>query len=266
MALSIVCAMALGACAVAAQDTTSHSVQFVTVQPDVNVEVVEFGGASTADRKVIVLLAGLGGTAHAFDEFAPTLAKTHRVFGVTRRGFGASSVPAGGYGADRLGGTGRAGRDGRTETHQANPGRPFTRWRRAQLDRISTSRKGFGLDLSRCRDMDTRTRPPEQNRCHLRRLEPLRQWSKRSLPVCSNTTRFRCPFLRFTLYPVGLPESASAEDRERSAESDKMTLAQASAFEKGLPSARVVRWLTPGTWSIELINGVCLVMHALSRD
>jgi quinol monooxygenase YgiN len=43
MALSIVGAMALGACAVAAQDTTSHSVQFVTVQPDVNVEVVEGG-------------------------------------------------------------------------------------------------------------------------------------------------------------------------------------------------------------------------------
>ena len=35
MVLSVVCAMALGACAVAAQDTTSHSVQFVTVQPDV---------------------------------------------------------------------------------------------------------------------------------------------------------------------------------------------------------------------------------------
>ena len=74
MALSIACAMALGACAVAAQDTTSHSVQFVTVQPDVNVEVVDFGGPSTADGKVLVLLAGLGGTAHAFDEFAPKLA------------------------------------------------------------------------------------------------------------------------------------------------------------------------------------------------
>ena len=103
MPLSIVSAMTLGACAVAAQDTTSHSVQFVSVQPAVNVEVVDFGGPSTADGKVIVLLAGLGGTAHAFDEFGPTLAKTHRVLAVTRRGFGASSVPASGYGADRLG-------------------------------------------------------------------------------------------------------------------------------------------------------------------
>ena len=103
MVLPVVCAMAFGACAVAAQDTTAHSVQFVTVQPDVNVEVVDFGGPSTARGKVIVLLAGMGGTAHAFDEFAPKLAMTHRVFGVTRRGFGASSVPASGYGADRLG-------------------------------------------------------------------------------------------------------------------------------------------------------------------
>src|SRR5688572_2641649 len=100
IAVSVVCVIALGACPVAAQDSTSHSVQFVEVQPDVKVEVVDFGGPSTADGKVIVLLAGLGSTAHSFDEFAPKLAKTHRVFGVTRRGFGASSVPASGYGAD----------------------------------------------------------------------------------------------------------------------------------------------------------------------
>jgi len=38
-----------------------------------------------------------------FDEFAPKLAAGYHVFGITRRGFGASSVPASGYGADRLG-------------------------------------------------------------------------------------------------------------------------------------------------------------------
>jgi hypothetical protein len=41
--------------------------------------------------------------------------------------------------------------------------------------------------------------------------------------------------------PMRLPELASAEDRARSAESGKVKLAQANAFEKGLPSARVVR-------------------------
>ena len=44
------------------------------------------------------------------------------------------------------------------------------------------------------------------------------------------------PILAIYAAPHRLPESASAEDRE-----DKMTFAQASAFEKGLPSARVVR-------------------------
>jgi non-heme chloroperoxidase len=44
------------------------------------------------------------------------------------------------------------------------------------------------------------------------------------------------------LYAVPrLPQFASAEDRQRTAEFDEIILAQASAFEKGLPSARVVR-------------------------
>ena len=51
----------------------------------------------------IVLLAGAGNTAHVFDEFAPRLASAGRVYGITRRGYGASSAPAAGYGVDRLG-------------------------------------------------------------------------------------------------------------------------------------------------------------------
>jgi pimeloyl-ACP methyl ester carboxylesterase len=53
-----------------------------------------------------VLLAGLGNTGHVFDEFAPKLSATYHVYGITRRGFGASSAPApanGNYSADRLG-------------------------------------------------------------------------------------------------------------------------------------------------------------------
>jgi pimeloyl-ACP methyl ester carboxylesterase len=54
----------------------------------------------------LVLLAGLGNTAHILDKLAPKLAITYHVYGITRRGFGASNapVPAGGnYSADRLG-------------------------------------------------------------------------------------------------------------------------------------------------------------------
>lgn len=50
-----------------------------------------------------MLLAGLGSTAHVFDDFAPKLTGAYHVYGVTRRGFGASSIPDSGYSADRLG-------------------------------------------------------------------------------------------------------------------------------------------------------------------
>jgi non-heme chloroperoxidase len=45
----------------------------------------------------------MGNNAHVFDDFAPKLAVRYRVYGITRRGFGASSQPASGYQADRLG-------------------------------------------------------------------------------------------------------------------------------------------------------------------
>jgi pimeloyl-ACP methyl ester carboxylesterase len=51
----------------------------------------------------LVLLAGLGNTGHVFDKFAPKLSGSHHVYGITRRGFGASSTPTTGYSADRLG-------------------------------------------------------------------------------------------------------------------------------------------------------------------
>ena len=53
--------------------------------------------------KRFVCLAGLGNTAHVFDKFAPKLTDQYHVYGITRRGFGASSSPATGYSADRLG-------------------------------------------------------------------------------------------------------------------------------------------------------------------
>jgi hypothetical protein len=47
-------------------DTSGHSVSFVPVGPGVQVEVLDWGGAGT----VLVLLAGLGNSAHVFDHFA----------------------------------------------------------------------------------------------------------------------------------------------------------------------------------------------------
>jgi pimeloyl-ACP methyl ester carboxylesterase len=50
----------------------------------------------------VVLLAGSGNTAHVFDDFAPKLSQYGHVYGITRRGFGASTHPDSGYGQQRL--------------------------------------------------------------------------------------------------------------------------------------------------------------------
>jgi non-heme chloroperoxidase len=77
----------------------SLGTRFITVERNVNLEVIDWGGAGRA----VVLLAGLGSTAHDLEEFGHLLTSTYHVYGITRRGFGASSVPATGYSADRLG-------------------------------------------------------------------------------------------------------------------------------------------------------------------
>jgi non-heme chloroperoxidase len=88
------------------KDPSPHTIQFVTVDNTannpVNLEVLDWGGSG----RPLVMLAGLGNTAHIFDKFAPKLAATYHVYGITRRGFGASSAPspsAATYSADRLG-------------------------------------------------------------------------------------------------------------------------------------------------------------------
>jgi non-heme chloroperoxidase len=83
-------------------DPSPRTVQFVTVEKDVRLEVLDWGGSG----RPLVLLAGLGNTAHVFDKFAAKLTPTYRVYGITRRGFGDSSAPVPGdanYSADRLG-------------------------------------------------------------------------------------------------------------------------------------------------------------------
>lgn len=81
------------------RDPVPHQSRLVTVDKDVSLEVIDWGGSGPP----LVLLAGLGNTAHVFDSLAPKLTDRYRVYGITRRGFGASSTPASGYSADRLG-------------------------------------------------------------------------------------------------------------------------------------------------------------------
>jgi len=57
------------------------------IAPGVVLEVVDWGRTGPAAR----VLAGLGGTAHVFDDFAPQFTDSFHVVGITRRGFGASA-------------------------------------------------------------------------------------------------------------------------------------------------------------------------------
>ena len=77
-------------------------VQLISVEKDVKIEALDWGGTG----RPLVFLAGAGNDAHVFDTFAPKFVPGYHVYGVTRRGFGASSHPAyvtNNYTAERLG-------------------------------------------------------------------------------------------------------------------------------------------------------------------
>jgi pimeloyl-ACP methyl ester carboxylesterase len=80
------------------QDPSKHEVRFVTVEDGVRLEVLDWGGSG----RPLVLLAGLGQSAHVFDGFAEKLTDTYHVYGISRRGYGASSRPASGFTEQRL--------------------------------------------------------------------------------------------------------------------------------------------------------------------
>ena len=64
----------------------------------VRLHYLDWGG----DGQPLLLLAGLFGSAHGFDEVAPALARHFRVVALTRRGHGKSDSPATGYALDVL--------------------------------------------------------------------------------------------------------------------------------------------------------------------
>ncbi len=80
------------------RDSSAHRARFIRVEPNVQLEVLDWGGVG----RPLVLLAGLGNNAHVFDALAPKLTDRYHVYGITRRGFAPSSVPKSGYLADSL--------------------------------------------------------------------------------------------------------------------------------------------------------------------
>lgn len=80
------------------RDTTKHRAGYITVERNVRLHYLDFGGTGPA----LLLLPGIGNTAHAYDDFAPGLTDKFHVYALTRRGFGESSHPEKGYDMPRL--------------------------------------------------------------------------------------------------------------------------------------------------------------------
>ena len=78
------------------RDPSPHQVRWITVDSSVRLEVLDWGGWGPP-----VVLLGCYLTAHVHDEFAPKLTNQFHVYGITRRGIGASDKPATGYAVQR---------------------------------------------------------------------------------------------------------------------------------------------------------------------
>lgn len=74
------------------KDTSPHTSGFEMVN-GVRLHYLDWGGKGPA----LLFIAGIGNTAHTFDEIAPRFTDRFHVLGLTRRGFGESDKPATGY-------------------------------------------------------------------------------------------------------------------------------------------------------------------------
>ncbi len=79
-------------------DASPHRADFIQVGKGVKLELLDWGGKGPA----MLFLSGLDDTGHEFDDFAPEWTDRFHVYALTRRGFGASSQPPGGYQIDSL--------------------------------------------------------------------------------------------------------------------------------------------------------------------
>lgn len=75
------------------RDPAPHRAFGVNVAPGVRLHVLDFGGTGMP----LVFLSGIGNNAHVFDDFGQRFTRESRVVAITRRGFGESSHPDGGY-------------------------------------------------------------------------------------------------------------------------------------------------------------------------
>src|SRR5262245_3391517 len=78
------------------RDPSPHHVRWITVDSSVRLEILDWKGSGPP-----LVLLGCYLTAHSYDDFAPKLTNQFHVYGLTRRGIGASDKPATGYAVQR---------------------------------------------------------------------------------------------------------------------------------------------------------------------
>ena len=81
---------------VAWRDPSPHEVRWTTVDSSVRLEVLDW---RVSGPPLVLIACYL--TAHSYDDFAPHLTNQFHVYGVTRRGIGASDKPTIGYSVQR---------------------------------------------------------------------------------------------------------------------------------------------------------------------
>lgn len=89
----LITALSVGAVGVRAQEVPASRTRLITVADSVQLEVIDWGG----NGPTLIMLTGLGHTAHVFDGFVHRLTPHLHVLGITRRGVGASSRPNTGF-------------------------------------------------------------------------------------------------------------------------------------------------------------------------
>ena len=226
-------------------DSSPHSVQFIAVDNDVELEVLNWGGSG----RPIVLLAGLGNSAHAFDSFAPKLTAAYRVLGVTRRAFGFSSAPSpvgkSAYSSDRLGDDVLEVLDALELDEPVLVGHSFGGAELSSLGSRHPERvagliyldAGYSYAFYDSSVGTTFGRRPERSPIEVAILNGTQKYTKLPVPALAI---YALPDAPGQLLPSDSMLQNNAAFAAARAQLHAMTRAQAAAFERGVPSARVV--------------------------
>jgi pimeloyl-ACP methyl ester carboxylesterase len=229
--------LARATAATAWKDPSPHTVGFVNAEPDVKLEVLDWGGPSTA--RTLILVPGLGNTAHIFDVLATKLTARYHVIGVTRRGFGDSSAPASGYGADRLGDDVLAVIDALKISKPVLAGHSLGGEELSSIGSRYPERVAGLIYLDAgysyafyAPGIDPFPPPP---------TAPLPPIMQGIMTGTQKYTRIPVPALAIYALPHDPGAAAPAAMRAQVEANDVKAEAQAKAFETGVPTARVVR-------------------------